>query len=88
MSEGDFRKTQFINHFNGGKEEFEGKENIWMLFLSGDDDIPIELNEFKKKHPERIGFLSWHSLLILLDEYKASLGEDTILKSSDFYFFQ
>lgn len=75
MSRDGFIKTQFINHFNGGKEEFGGKENIWMLFLSGDDDIPPELNEFKKKHRERIGFLSWHSLLTLLDEYKASLGE-------------
>ncbi|MCZ7399475.1 MAG: hypothetical protein O8C62_07330 [Candidatus Methanoperedens sp.] len=75
MSKGDFKKSQFINHFNGGKEEFGGKENIWMLFLSGDDDVPGELNEFKKMHPERIGFLSWHSLLTLLDESKASLGE-------------
>lgn len=75
MSDGGFKKTQFINHFNGGKEEFGGKENIWMLFLSGDDYIPSELNEFKKNHPERIGFLSWHSLLTLLEEYKASLGE-------------
>lgn len=48
MSDGGFKKTQFINHFNGGKEEFGGKENIWMLFLSGDDYIPSELNEFKK----------------------------------------
>ncbi len=90
LSSDDFKKSQFINHFNGSKKEF-GEENIWLLFLSSDEVIPPELNEFKKKHPElkeRIGFLSWKSLLTLLDKYKALEKYGTILKSSDFLLFR
>jgi hypothetical protein len=69
-----FNKEQFLNHFNGGKEEF-GEENIWLLFLSDDEYIPSELNELKEKHYGRIGFISWKSLLQFFNENVDSLGE-------------
>jgi len=69
-----FNKEQFLNHFAGGKDEF-GEQNVWLVFLSGDECIPSELNELKKKHYGRIGFISWKSLLQFLKDNANSLGE-------------
>ncbi len=69
-----FEKEQFVNHFKGGCKEF-GEENIWLLFLSGDEYIPDELDEFKGKHDGRIGFLSWKSLLCYIEENEKSIDE-------------
>lgn len=70
----NFKKDQFINHIDGGKYEF-GDENVWFLFLSGDEKIPDELETIKKRHLGRIGFISWKNLLELLENRKNLLGE-------------
>ncbi len=69
-----FVKEQIINHFEGGHKKF-GKENTWILFLSGDESPPNELNELKEEHFGKIGFLSWKSMLQLLEENKKSLED-------------
>ncbi len=82
----DFEKDQFINHFNGGKNEF-GDENVWLLFLSGDEKIPDELDNLMKRHSGRIGFISWKYLLQLLKDSKDSLGEKHEIIITEFLTF-
>lgn len=81
-----FNKEQFLNHFNGGKDEF-GEQNVWLVFLSGDECISSELNEFKKKHYGRIGFISWKSLLQFLKDNTNFLGEKFEIITKEFIFF-
>lgn len=81
-----FNKEQFLNHFNGGREEY-GEQNIWLLFLSGDEYIPSELNELKKKHYGRIGFISWKSLLQFLRSNVESLSEKYEIITKEFIAF-
>lgn len=69
-----FDNDQFSKHLKNGQKEF-GKENVWILFLSGDDQIPNELEILKNKYEGRIGFLSWKSLLKALKDNKDSIGE-------------
>ncbi|VVB89020.1 Uncharacterised protein [uncultured archaeon] len=69
-----FVKEQFINHFDGGRKKF-GEENTWILFLSGDGILPDELKGLKKEYFGKIGFLSWKSILQLLEEKKKSLED-------------
>lgn len=70
----NFDKKQFIKHFEGGCEKF-GYEKIWLLFLSGDENIPEGLNDLKIEHDGKIGHISWSSILKLLKDNKESLGE-------------
>lgn len=81
-----FNKEQFLNHFNGGKDEL-GAENIWLLFLSNDESIPDELIELQKKHFGRIGFISWKSLIKLLRDNIESLGEKFEIITNEFLIF-
>lgn len=81
-----FEKDQFIKYFHGGKNEF-GVENIWLLFLSGDEKIPKELEKLKKRHSGRIGFISWKHLLQLLKDNKDSLGEKYEIIITEFLTF-
>lgn len=81
-----FIKSQFINHLKGGYKKF-GKENIWLMFLSGDKNTPAELNELIAKHQGKIGFISWDSLLELLKENEKSLGEKYELIIKEFLIF-
>jgi hypothetical protein len=81
-----FNKEQFINHFNGGKEKL-GENNIWLLFLSGDEDIPKELCELKKKYNGRIGFISWKSLIKYFKDNINSLGDKFKIIIEEFILF-
>jgi hypothetical protein len=81
-----FNREQFMNHLEGSIEEF-GKENIWLIFLSGDEHIPKELENIRKIHPGRVGFISWKSILYLFESNKSSLGEKYELIIEEFLSF-
>lgn len=81
-----FDKEQFLNHFNGGGNEF-GEENIWLLFLSGDEHIPSELNELKKRYYGKIGFISWKSLLQFFRDNVELLGKKYEIVTKEFIAF-
>jgi hypothetical protein len=68
-----FNRDQFLNHLNGGHLEF-GNENVWCLFLSGDEKIPDELSVIKGKHHGHVGFISWKALLTLIRSHRDSSG--------------
>jgi len=82
----NFDKEQFLKYFNGGKDEF-GEQNIWLMFLSCDEDIPGELDELKKKHYGRIGFISWKSLLQFIGDNVDSLGKEFEIITKEFIYF-
>jgi len=69
-----FDKKQFLNHYVGGKEEF-GAENVYILFLSGDQSIPVELKDEQASAPGEIGFISWNKLLQILNEEKEIIDD-------------
>ncbi len=68
-----FNIIQFLNHHNGAIKEF-GKDNFGLIFLSGDKDIPDELNKLIKQNIGSIGHISWLSLLELLSNNKKNLN--------------
>lgn len=67
-----FNKEQFYNHYKGASKEFS-EENIWLLFLSGDKQIPDELKKLKTRYKGRIGFISWIDVIRLIKDNKDSL---------------
>lgn len=81
-----FDNDQFSKHLKNGQKEF-GKENVWILFLSGDGQIPNELEIMKNKYEGRIGFLPWKSLLKVLNENKDSMGEKYDIIIDEFLIF-
>ncbi|MCZ7382717.1 MAG: hypothetical protein O8C64_14245 [Candidatus Methanoperedens sp.] len=81
-----FDKEQFINHFEGGCKKF-GYEKIWLLFLSGDENIPEGLDDLILEHKGKIGHISWNSILKLLKDNKESLGEKYEIIINEFLTF-
>ncbi|MBN8701646.1 MAG: hypothetical protein J0M08_01145 [Bacteroidetes bacterium] len=62
-----FDKDQITRHYQGAKKEF-GIDNVWCLFLSGDQYCPSELQKIQEKNIGKIGFISWKKLLELLND--------------------
>jgi len=81
-----FDTQQFANHFSSAKDEF-GKDKVWGLFISGDDHIPNDLLKFKKKHNDRVGFLSWKDLLKYLSSYKNNVKDGYEILINEFLIF-
>lgn len=49
-----------------------GNENVWYLFLSGDEEIPDELSAIKETYIGHVGFISWKALLTLVRSHRDS----------------
>ena len=81
-----FDEQQFANHFSGGQKEF-GRENIWLLFLSGDGSIPAELGRLQSEFNGQVGFISWKSLLSLLKEIQSKTREEYKILIEEFLTF-
>jgi hypothetical protein len=62
-----FDKDQITRHYHDARKEF-GTDNVWCLFLSGDQYCPSELKRIQEKNSGRIGFISWKKLLELLND--------------------
>ncbi|MGO9620944.1 MAG: hypothetical protein ACLPT6_06030 [Desulfobaccales bacterium] len=71
-----FYKEQFINHLKGARQEF-GNDNTYFLFISGDNNIPNELETIITKNGDKgkIGFISWRKIFDLLNSYKYDFAE-------------
>jgi len=81
-----FDKQQFNNHLTGGIKEF-GKDNIRLLFISGDEKQPAELTELIKINKGIIGFVSWKDLLNLLREQSEKLDGGYKVLINEFLIF-
>lgn len=66
--------SQFQRHLKGATEKF-GRNNVRLLFLSGDEHAHEDLAKMMRKHPGRIGFISWKSLLQCLEDYARASDE-------------
>ncbi len=81
-----FNLEQFTNHCKGGISEF-GADNTWFLFLSGDHTAPSQLETLRVKSPGRIGFISWGSILELLQQSKSALPDKYEIILEEFFGF-
>jgi len=81
-----FDTQQFNNHLTGGIKEF-GKDNIRLLFISGDEKQPAELTELIKINKGIIGFVSWKDLLNLLREQSEKLDGGYKVLINEFLIF-
>jgi hypothetical protein len=81
-----FNRDQFLNHLKGSCLEY-GKENVWCLFLSGDEKIPSELKAIREKYIGQVGFISWKALLSLLRSTRDDANEKDQLIIGEFLEF-
>lgn len=80
------KRSQFEFHITGAAKRFNDS-NCWFLFISGDSQEPPDLSEFRSKYGDRIGFMSWKSLLALFDGWKKRLERPYSILLDEFLIF-
>jgi len=81
-----YNEEQFTNHLFGGQREF-GEGNVWLLFLSKDDKIPVELEKLRNQFVGQVGFISWKSLLSILKENQLKINGKYQIMIEEFLIF-